>query len=176
MRSSQRGFILQSSLSTLFRLVFCTFFVFSASAEFRNIEQKFDGIDCASCASSLGSALKRVRGVESVEAKLEDGVVRIRLTPGNTVRIDRIRDAIKGVGFTPKEARVTVKGRPAKVEGKWLFQVEGFDQSYPLGGGKQMDEIRRSDGRTLMIEGMLAAQSDPRVPPALEVTAIRASD
>ena len=111
-----------------------------------------------------------------MEVSLKEGVARVQLAPNNTVQVGRIRDAVKGVGFTPKEARVTVRGKPANVDGKWVFQVEGIDQSYSLADAKSNDDLRRAQGKIVTVEGVLAEQTDPRTPPALDVTTIRASD
>lgn len=143
----------------------------TARGEFRRIEQIMQGSDCASCSTSLTSALKRIRGVESVEISSDSA--RIQLAAGNAVRLERVRDAIKGVGFTPKEARVTARGKAAQTGGNWTFQIEGFDQTYPLSEGKL---VRDKAGRIVTIEGALGAQTDPRTPPSLEITAVRATD
>ena len=121
----------------------------------------------------MSVGLKRIRGIESVEVNLKEGMTRIQLAAGNTVRIDRIRDAIKGVGLTPKEARVSARGKAIESGGKWIFQIEGSDQSYPVPDGKL---LREHAGRIVTIEGVLDAQTDPRTPPSLQVTAVRTSD
>ncbi|MDX2150010.1 MAG: hypothetical protein SFV54_04695 [Bryobacteraceae bacterium] len=94
--------------------------------EFLLIEQKFGGLDCPSCSDSLERAFKRVRGVESVE--VGEGVVRLRLTAGNAVRLERIHDALKGAGYTPGDAAVTVAGKSNGAE----FEVSGFEPAYRL--------------------------------------------
>ena len=121
----------------------------------------------------MSVGLKRIRGVESVDVNLKEGMTRIELAAGNTVRIERVRDTIKGVGLTPQEARVRARGKAVESGGKWTFQLEGSDQSYPVPEGKL---LRQHAGRIVTIEGVLGAQTDPRTPPNLEVTAVRTSD
>jgi len=103
----------------------------AASAEFLRIEQSLTALDCASCAQSLAGRMKRMWGVESAELT-PDGFLRLQLKPDNAVRLETIRDLAKGGGFTPKEAKVKVRGTAVETGGKWELQIEGLDQSYSL--------------------------------------------
>jgi len=52
--------------------------------------------------------MKKVPGVESVEASLNEGKALVRLRSGNTVRLEELVQRVRDNAFTPKEARVLV--------------------------------------------------------------------
>ncbi len=136
----------------------------AARAEFRVIEQEFGGLECASCLESMGPALKRLRGVEAVEVDRAAGRVKLTLAPENRVRLEAVRDALKGMGYTPGAARVQVRGAAVQEGGAWVFRVEGGDRTYRLKGAK-----RPPAGEVVVVEGTVAAQPDPRAAPELAV-------
>ena len=73
-------------------------------------------MDCAICAHGVKVAVQKVDGVESVQLSLERAEADIRLKPENRVSLDQFRRIVKGNGFEPREAKVTVAGsvrRPA---------------------------------------------------------------
>ncbi|HBY61350.1 MAG TPA: hypothetical protein DEH78_16130 [Solibacterales bacterium] len=116
----------------------CLVAVVPCAAEFLSIEQKFGGIDCATCGAGVERALQRLRGVEAVE--LGEGVVRLKLASGNTIRLERVHDTLKGAGYTPGEARVEVRGKSLGGE----FEVTGFDPAYRfVYEGKPIDGVAR---------------------------------
>src|SRR5258706_7376426 len=92
-----------------------------ANAEFRRIELEVRDMDCASCIVSLRNSLKRVKGMESVDLAPEKGSAVMTLLPDNKISLDRVRDAIKGAGFTPRLATVIVRGKAITEAGKWEF-------------------------------------------------------
>ncbi len=54
--------------------------------------------------------MKKMAGVENVEAKLNDGKAIIKLKPGNQIRFDDLIKVVRDKAFTPKEARISVQG------------------------------------------------------------------
>jgi len=96
----------------------------NASAELLLVEQRFGGMVCSSCGGGLQSSLARISGVESVDVKLEEGLVRIRLKPGNTVDLRTLQDRIKGIGFTAQCADVEAVGEPVEENGQWRLKVD----------------------------------------------------
>lgn len=105
-----------------------------------------------------------MKGVETVEIDEAAKVVRVILLPDNRVRLEAVRDLIKGVGFTPASARVKVRGKALQNE----FQVDGLDQKYRL--NKPV-----SAGEMLVLEGVVPVPPDPRAQPVLEVTGFATS-
>jgi hypothetical protein len=110
--------------------------------------------------------MKRMRGVESAELT-PDGFFRLELKR-NTVRLETIRDLAKGGGFTPKEAKVKVRGKAVETGGKWELQIEGLDQSYSLERAPGLPELR--SGQRILAEGVVLP-AEPRVTPILQLTA-----
>jgi cation transport ATPase len=93
-----------------------------APAELLIVEQHFGGIECASCATSVQSAFSRMRGVESAEVDMKGGIALLRLKRDNKIKLEAVRDRLKGVGFTPKEA--TVEGNATIAEDSGRMTVE----------------------------------------------------
>ena len=102
----------------------------SARAELLSVDLAVEGMDCVSCISGLETKLKRMRGVESVRVDASNNLVALKLGPGNTVRLDRIRDDIKGVGFTPKQARILAVGKISNESGALRFTMDGAGQQH----------------------------------------------
>ena len=110
--------------------------VLSLHAEILSISLTVSGMDCASCVTGLETKLKRLRGIQSVELKPAQNLLTLQLLEGNSIRLDRIRDEIKGVGFTPKEAVIVVRGRleqrPGGPQGLWSLALESSNQTFLL--------------------------------------------
>lgn len=112
----------------------------------------------------MSAGLRKMKGVETVEIDEAAKVVRVVLLPDNRVRLEAVRDLIKGVGFTPASARVKVRGKASGDE----FQVEGLDQKYRLSKPVPAGEM-------VVVEGVAPVPPDPRAQPVLEVTGFTAS-
>lgn len=143
-----------------------------ACAEFRRMEIEVRDMDCASCVVSLRNALKRTRGVESAELNPERGTAVLTLLPDNKITLDRVRDAIKGAGFTPRTATVIVHGNAITEQGKWEFEVDGVNQKFLLGAKdeKLIGDLKK--GGVMTIEAFAPVPANPRDQPSLEVKRI----
>ena len=80
----------------------------------------------------MSVAIKKIEGVESVRVSLNEGWADVKLRPGNTVTVSRIRDAVRANGFTPKEARIRARGRVIEREGRPALLVSGSGAVYVL--------------------------------------------
>ncbi len=139
-------------------------------AEFLHIEQALTGLDCISCAESVGKNLKKIKGVESASFRTADSVAVLDLKAGNTVALGDVRDRVKGMGYTPKEAKVTARGEARMEGGKWVFHLAGSDTQYELGvSGGAVETLRQ--GGAVIVEGSLA-----ELPGPLRVSAVRRGD
>src|SRR4051812_10908667 len=134
-------------------------------AEFLHVELSVGGLDCISCAQSVDRILKRIKGVDTASFRTQDSVAVLDLKAGNTVSLDQIRDAVKGIGYTPKAARIVARGEARRQDSKWLFRLASAGAEYPLELAKGQ-EIEA--GVTAIVEGSIA---DPAAP--LIVSAIR---
>jgi copper chaperone CopZ len=133
------------------------------AAEFRSVEMGVGGLDCASCAGSVERALRRIRGVESASFRLADSTAVLALKAGNTVALDQVRDALKGLGYTPKDAKVSARG----VMEDAGFKVTGPDRVYKLDGG-----TAPARGKEVTIEGTVPAPADRSALEVLRVSRI----
>jgi len=96
-----------------------------ARAEYRRIELKIFGMDCAICAHGVRVAFQKVDGVESVALSLERAEADVRLRQDNRASLDRFRQIVKANGFEPRQATVTAVGTVREVGGKLAFEVSG---------------------------------------------------
>jgi copper chaperone CopZ len=138
-------------------------------AEFLHVEQALSGLDCISCAESVGKNLKKIKGVEAASFRTQDSVAVLELKPGNSVQLQDIRDRVKGMGYTPKDAKVTVRGQARMDGGKWTLRVVGAETDYPLdlSAGEGLAGQLGPEGITV-IEGSIGPAPAP-----LKVTAVR---
>jgi copper chaperone CopZ len=108
-------------------------------------------------------AIKKIDGVESVSVSLNQGRASIRLKPGNSVRLEQVDQAVQNNGFTPKEARVKVRGQVSVTDGKPKFKVLGANEVYGLvidsQHAKLSGEIAKQAGKEVVIEGAVPAPS-----------------
>jgi len=103
--------------------------------------------------------MKKIDGVESAEASLNRGSARIALKPGNRVRLEDLAQKVRDNGFTPKQSRVSVRGRLARTGGKLLLDVLGTGANYEITAQDpaRQNELFGNIGKTLIIEGVVPA-------------------
>ena len=122
------------------------------SAELRKVEMKLNGMDCDSCALSLDRVCKRIRGVDTATFDAKTNVVTVMFKLDNKVQLSAIRDAMKGVGYTPGEVRLTARGSLTQEGGQWQFQVSGPDTKWKA---DLPEDLRKSAGPDVIVEGIL---------------------
>lgn len=127
-------------------------------AELLRVELSMGGLDCASCAQSVDRILKRIKGVDAASFRTQDSVAVLDLKAGNSVRLEQIRDAVKGIGYTPGVAKITARGQARNEGGKWLFRLAGSDAEYRLeiAAGQAVDA-----GEMSIVEGSIADAAAP---------------
>ncbi len=133
-----------------------------------------EGMDCVSCVSGLDAKLKRLRGVESVTVDASKSLVALKLAANNSVRIDRIRDDIKGIGFTPKRARITAIGKVLTEEGAKLFVIEATNQRHSIAPGSEKFAALLNSGKPVLVEAIQYPGSTPQDPSILELIHVTA--
>jgi copper chaperone CopZ len=130
----------------------------AAHAEFLHVEVHMKDMDCASCSVSLEKAFEKLRGVKHVDLSMNDGSVTLDLADQNRVTLEQIWDAIKRVGFTPGETKVTVRGA---VRGDALT-ISVIDKTIKLEGTAPQGEVT--------LKGTITPPPDPRTPMKLKIT------
>ena len=126
--------------------------------EFLRVEVFMRDMSCESCSESLGSALKRLRGVENVKVDFKAGTVAVELAAHNRVGVEQVWDAIKRVGFTPGETKVVVRGT-----------VTGTKLDVPEIGKMFEIDGRAADGEVVELRGIISPPPDPRTPIRIRV-------
>ena len=124
-----------------------------ARSEFLRVEVYIRDMNCESCSTSLGENFKRMRGVDTAEVDFKAATVRLALAEKNRVGVEQIWDAIKRVGFTPGETKVTVRGA---VKGR-KFEVPEIGKTFEIEG------VAR-EGDSIQLTGVITPPPDPRTP------------
>lgn len=104
--------------------------------------------------------MQKLAGVESVKVSLNKGEALLRLKPGNSVTVEKIRQAVIDSGFTPKDADAQIVGKVVEREGKRVLAVAGPDLVYLLEEHRwargRVDELwKRARGKDAVVRGRL---------------------
>lgn len=121
--------------------------------------------------------MKKIPGVESVKVSLNRGEALLRLKPGNSVTVERIRQVVLDNGFTPKDSDVEVLGRVTERNGQPALALSGLDLVYRLadhrsGKGKMKDLWTKAREKEVLVNGHLpqtATKGRAEEPRTLEV-------
>lgn len=122
--------------------------------------------------------LEKMDGVESAEVSLNEGLARIRLRPGNRVRLEQIREAVRRNGFTPRDATVTVRARVVVVGDSVALRVETTNEQLAVeaaqgaGGAGAMAELQKRVGTTVIVLGTAPLPKD-KEPDVVRVSEVR---
>jgi copper chaperone CopZ len=129
----------------------------TARAEFLHLEVFMRDMNCESCSETLAGSLQRMRGVEKAEVDFKAGTVRLDLAEKNRIGVEQVWDAIKRVGFTPGETKVTVRG--ALKASKLVVPEIGktFEVQFHPGS-------RAPEGDSVELTGVITPPPDPRTP------------
>jgi len=129
-----------------------------APAEFLEIRVFIRDMSCESCTESLAAALKRMRGVDTVDVDFKAGTVALKFAPQNRQGPDQVWDAIKRVGFTPGATDVRVRG--SVKDGR--LEVPETGKSFEIEG-------RTAAGENVELKGVTAPPPDPRTPVRIKI-------
>ena len=140
----------------------------SGAATAATCELRVGGMDCASCAGAVESALKRLVGVQDVHVDVVGGRVRVSYAEGKLARGD-LSGAIRRVGFRVEDGdrrrhRFTVSGMDCADE---VRLIEGKLGNLPGVTKLDFDLVRHQ----LVVEGSIAAAEIQRGVKELGMTA-----
>ena len=102
---------MRKSLISLFVALAIFVYPLTALAEEANVTLMVDGLSCPFCAYGLEKKIKKIDGVEGLEVDLESGKVEIRFTNRGDVEIEKIEQAVRDAGFTPRSINVQEDGQ-----------------------------------------------------------------
>ena len=145
-------------------LLICTACVATTvRAEFLRVEVFIRDMNCESCSETLAGSLQRMRGVEKAEVDFKAATVRLELAQRNRIGVEQVWDAIKRVGFTPGETKVSVRGalKGSKLEVPEIGKT--FEIQFNPGA-------RAPEGDSVELTGAITPPPDPRTPVVIRVT------
>ena len=146
----------------MLRVLLFAGFALAARGQFLQIEVFMRDMNCPSCTETLTGAFKKMRGVEKVETSMEKGSVRLDLARPNRISIEQVWDAIKRVGFTPGETKVTVRGTVKVDAGKTSIELAETGKVFEIDGHAE-------PGEAVELKGILNPPPDPRTPVKLKL-------
>ena len=117
--------------------------------------------------------MKKMEGVESVEARLNEGKAIVKLKPGNRVSFDQLIKVVRDKAFTPKEGRVSTRGEVVSIGTNLQLKVSGTNEVYDLTGAAA--ELTANTGKTVLIEGVIPAPKDKTYQKMIEVKSVKPS-
>ena len=125
------------------------------------------------CAYAVRGALKKMKGVGSVEVSLNKGLAEVKLKPGNTLQPKDFWAVVRSNGFTPKQTRVTVRGR-VDGDGGLHLAVAGAGKPFDLNGdAKTLEAARQLIGRKVEVEGSLMPGRDINASVPIEAVSLK---
>jgi hypothetical protein len=120
--------------------------------------------------------MQKVPGVEKVEVTLNQGKATMQLKPGNAVHLDELVHKVRDNAFTPKEARVSVRGELLSTGGKLQLKVVGVNDVYDLVPGPELKaELTKNVGKVVLVEGVVPAAKDKTPVRTLDVKSYKLS-
>jgi copper chaperone CopZ len=122
------------------------------------------------CAHAVGVALKKLKGVDTVEVKLNDGLAIVRMKSGNHISLQDVQKVISDHGFAPGQAIVKFTGTVNSENGKTWVDVSDVDEVLHLTEAAA-NSVSTQIGKTLTMEGKVAAPD--KKSKTLELTELR---
>jgi copper chaperone CopZ len=121
--------------------------------------------------------MQKIPGVENVEVSLKQGKAIVQFKPGNTVHLDELVQKVRDNAFTPKEARISVRGVLLSTGGKLQLKVLGVNDVYDLvpGAGLNTAELAKNVGKVVLLEGVVPAPKDKTPVRTLDVKSYKPS-
>ena len=104
----------------------------------------------------MGGALKKMKGVDKVEVKLNAGLAIVHLKSGNHVSLQEMKKVISDHGFTPGDAIVKFTGTVNSENGKTWVDVSEVNEVLHLNEAAA-NTVATQIGKTLTLEGKVTA-------------------
>jgi len=102
--------------------------------------------------------------VEKAKVSLEKELGFITLKKEKPLRPSMLRKAVKNAGFTAMWIDLKAVGKITEQNGKWVFQVDGVDQSFVLQENKLLEKLKKIDHlvkKTFMLTGRIQEEKEP---------------
>jgi copper chaperone CopZ len=118
----------------------------------------------------VGGALKKLKGVDKVEVKLNAGLAIVHLKSGNHVSLQDMKKVISDHGFTPGDAVVKFTGTVRSENGKTWIAVSDTDEVLNLNDAAA-SSVSSQVGKTVTLEGKVTTPD--KKSKSFEVTDLR---
>ncbi len=118
----------------------------------------------------MGVALKKLKGVDTVEVKLNSGLAIVRLKSGNHVSVHDMRKVIEDHGFAPGDAIIKFTGTINSKNGKNWIEVTDVGEVLNL-NANVANNVTTQIGKTVALEGKVTAPD--KKSKTLELTELR---
>jgi copper chaperone CopZ len=108
-----------------------------SQAQFTKATLQATGLTCAMCSNAINKALQGVSFVESVKADIKNSAFAIVFKAGETVNIDKLKDAVEDAGFSIGSLKMTAVFRDTKIEKDQHTKI-GTDNFHFIGAASQV--------------------------------------
>ena len=122
------------------------------------------------CAHAVGGALKKLKGVEKVEVKLNAGLAIVHLKSGNHISLQDMKKVISEHGFMPGDAIVKFTGTVNSENGKTWIEVSDVNEVLNL-NETAANSVSSQIGKTLTLQGKVGSPDEKSK--TLEITDLR---
>lgn len=125
------------------------------------------------CAHAVRVAVEELPGVDSVHVSLNDGYADIALGLQNAITVEQVRQVIRKNGFSPRQARVRVRGIVTQRDSTFLLMLPSGASFALFGTGEPIERIEAMVGSPVTIDGEVPASTgDAAVETGLRVVRI----
>jgi hypothetical protein len=121
------------------------------------------------CAHVVYVATKDLEGVTASKVSLNRGLLILELARGNKITLEQLREIVRRNGFTPREARVAVRGRLERANGGLRFLPAAGGDAWQAADAKGVAEAKEE----ALVEGTVA-EREKGAAERVEITAVRA--
>lgn len=133
-----------------------------------SITVKVKGISCSYCVTSVDRRLRKLPGVQAVEADERRGVFRILRTKKGRLSIKEVEQTVQGAGFAVDSMSIVALGLPTVAEGKRMLREKESGQSYLLlelseKKWEKLMEVSQGGKKEIWVEGDAHSHADAPV-------------
>jgi len=132
-------------------------------AEIQQVTVKIDGMAWHLWALETQNSLSRLEDVEKAKVSFEKDLGFITLKKEKPLRPGILRKAVEDAGFTAKWIDLKAVGKITEQNGKWIFQVDGVDQSFVLQENELLKKLKKTDHlgeKTFMLTGRVQEEKE----------------
>ncbi|MEF9475313.1 MAG: heavy-metal-associated domain-containing protein [Candidatus Mariimomonas ferrooxydans] len=146
-------------------LIYITVLLFSviinislASAKILSAKVSVDGLACPFCAYGVEKKLKRVKGVGSMDIRMQEGTVTLTAEQGQSIDFAEVPGAIKNSGFSMRQMKLVASGTVMEEDGNLFLRYEGPGERLALKdvGPALRDKLTIS--KTVIVKGYVTGK------------------